>query len=86
MWGFAMWICPLWPNGALAFMGRYERPSADETLEFAEYREETLRQLQQRKDAAGLLDQLRLAKDKAEFDQFMAEAGTHCLSEANFSA
>jgi hypothetical protein len=41
---------------------------------FDEYREETLRRLEEeQKEFQDFLDQLRLAKDKAEFDQFMAE-------------
>ena len=41
---------------------------------FEEYRVETLRRLEQeQRDFHGFLDRLRVAKDKAEFDQFMAE-------------
>ena len=41
---------------------------------FDEYREETLRRLEdEQKDFRSFLDRLRQAKDKAEFDQFMAE-------------
>ena len=41
---------------------------------FDEYRAETLRRLEdEQKEFAGFLDRLRFAKDKAEFDQFMAE-------------
>jgi hypothetical protein len=40
---------------------------------FDEYREETLRRLEEeQKDFRDFLDRLRQAKDKAEFDQFMA--------------
>jgi len=43
---------------------------------FDEYREETLRRLEEEQDAfKAFLDRLRHAKDKAEFDQFMAERG-----------
>jgi len=39
---------------------------------FDTYREETLRRLEEERDAfVGFLEQLRAAKDKAEFDQFM---------------
>ncbi len=39
---------------------------------FDTYREETLRRLEEERDAfLSFLDQLRAAKDKAEFDQFM---------------
>ena len=41
---------------------------------FEEYRVETLRRLEQeQRDFHDFLDRLRVAKDKAEFDQFMAE-------------
>jgi hypothetical protein len=41
---------------------------------FDEYREQTLRRLEEeQRDFAGFLERLRFAKDKAEFDQFMAD-------------
>ena len=41
---------------------------------FDEYREETLKRLEgEHKEFQDFLDQLRRARDKAEFDQFMAE-------------
>src|SRR5215211_6865882 len=41
---------------------------------FDEYRTETLRRLEEEQaDFSTFLERLRLAKDKAEFDQFMAE-------------
>ncbi len=41
---------------------------------FDEYREETLRRLEQEaEEFKGFLDKLRMAKDKAEFEQFMSE-------------
>ena len=41
---------------------------------FDEYRTETLRRLEdEQRDFSSFLERLRLAKDKAEFDQFMAE-------------
>ena len=43
---------------------------------FDEYREETLRRLEdEQEEFKGFLERLRQAKDKAEFDQFMAERG-----------
>jgi hypothetical protein len=43
---------------------------------FDEYREETLRRLEEEaKEFQAFLQRLRHAKDKAEFDQFMAERG-----------
>ena len=41
---------------------------------FDEYREETLRRLEEeQREFRDFLGRLRMAKDKAEFDQFMAE-------------
>ena len=41
---------------------------------FDEYRAETLRRLEEEQsEFTSFLDRLRFAKDKAEFDQFMAE-------------
>jgi hypothetical protein len=43
-------------------------------LAFDEYRDETLRRLEEeQREFRAFLDRLRHAKDKAEFDQFMAE-------------
>lgn len=43
---------------------------------FDEYRTETLRRLEEEQSAfMAFMDQLRRAKDKAEFDQFMSERG-----------
>jgi hypothetical protein len=43
---------------------------------FDEYRSETLRRLEdEQKEFLSFLERLRHAKDKAEFDQFMAERG-----------
>lgn len=52
------------------------RPSAGPTgnRAFDEYREETLRRLEdEQREFFDFLERLRHAKDKAEFDQFMAE-------------
>ena len=44
---------------------------------FEEYRQQTLQKLEREQaEFKSFLDQLRLAKDKAEFDQFMAERGS----------
>ena len=44
---------------------------------FDDYREQTLRRLEEEADEfQAFLQRLRKAKDKAEFDQFMAERGT----------
>jgi len=49
-----------------------ERSSGN--VAFDEYREETLRRLEdEQEEFRGFLERLRHAKDKAEFDQFMAD-------------
>ena len=48
---------------------------------FDEYRAETLRRLEEeQREFKEFLDRLRHAKDKAEFDQFMAERGRRSQS------
>lgn len=55
--------------------GRSRRHSSGNTA-FDEYREDMLRRLEEEQDEFhNFLDQLRRAKDKAEFDQFMADRG-----------
>lgn len=52
---------------------RREEPAGGNRA-FAEYRAETLRRLEEEeREFRDFLDRLRLARDKAEFDQFMAE-------------
>ena len=54
--------------------GGYARSSGN--LAFDEYRAETLRRLEEeQREFKDFLERLRHAKDKAEFDQFMAERG-----------
>jgi hypothetical protein len=49
-----------------------QRPSGNHA--FDEYRTETLRRLEEeQREFRDFLDRLRFAKDKSEFDQFMAE-------------
>jgi hypothetical protein len=51
--------------------GRHQPPSSGNRA-FDEYREDTLRRLEdEQKEFRDFLDRLRHAKDKAEFDQFM---------------
>ena len=53
--------------------GRYNGPSSGNRA-FDEYREETLRRLEdEQREFKDFLERLRHAKDKAEFDQFMAD-------------
>ena len=50
------------------------RASSTGNSAFDDYREETLRRLQEEQsDFEGFMERLRRAKDKAEFDQFMKE-------------
>jgi hypothetical protein len=76
---------------------RMERPSSEwfgprssGNRAFDEYRAETLRRLEdEQREFHEFLARLRMAKDKAEFDQFMAErrnrngAGNHTGGEAS---
>ncbi len=55
---------------------RRERWGDTGNAAFDEYRAETLRRLEEERTAfVDFLDKLRKAKDKAEFDQFMADRG-----------
>lgn len=50
------------------------RPASSGNKAFDEYREETLRRLEEEeREFQAFLDRLRKARDKAEFDSFMAE-------------
>ena len=74
-----------WKRNGLEEMGRargrwhgpyggWRRPPSSGNTAFDEYREETLRRLEEeQKEFMEFLDRLRQAKDKAEFDQFMNE-------------
>ncbi len=53
---------------------RWGRYDASGNVAFDEYREETLRKLdEEQREFRDFLDRLRAAKDRAEFDQFMNE-------------
>ncbi len=70
--GPGRWYNPA-PNGHHA---RRHGASSSGNHAFDEYREETLRRLEEEQEAFhAFLEQLRHAKDKAEFDQFMADRG-----------
>jgi len=66
-------------NGVARWQGRMERgwwapPRSSGNRAFDEYRAETLRRLEEeQREFREFLSRLRMAKDKAEFDQFMAE-------------
>jgi len=60
-------------SGTGWFGGKRQPPSSGNAA-FDEYREEALRRLEEEQDAfVEFLERLRQAKDKAEFDQFMAD-------------
>jgi hypothetical protein len=66
----APWNTP-W-TAAMSACGRNARGSGNSA--FDEYREQTLRRLEEeQKEFTAFLERLRFARDKAEFDQFMAE-------------
>ena len=55
---------------------RWRQPHTSGNQAFDEYRAETLRRLEEEHRAfQEYLDRLRMAKDRAEFEQFMAERG-----------
>lgn len=54
--------------------GGWGRPASSGNRAFDEYRQETLRRLEdEQREFQDFLGRLRMARDKAEFDQFMAE-------------
>jgi hypothetical protein len=68
--GFARWNAGAGPFGFAWRRGG--RPSGNRA--FDDYREETLRRLEdEQREFAEYLERLRQARDKSEFDQFMAE-------------
>jgi len=79
--GYGRWYTPDGRNARQEFrawkrQAKWGRPSSG-NVAFDEYREETLRKLDEEQHAfRDYLDKLRSAKDRAEFDQFMAERRT----------
>jgi hypothetical protein len=54
--------------------GRWTHARSSGNRAFDEYRSETLRRLEEeQREFREFLERLRMAKDKAEFDQFMTE-------------
>jgi hypothetical protein len=63
-----------WEQKADRMGGQFWPPRSSGNRAFDEYRTETLRRLEEeQKEFREFLDRLRFAKDKTEFDQFMAE-------------
>ena len=70
--GFQGFGCGGWGSRKTGFPGGGAPSSGNRA--FDDYRAETLRRLEEEQgEFAGFLDRLRFAKDKAEFDQFMAD-------------
>ncbi|MGO9170903.1 MAG: DUF2852 domain-containing protein [Rhodomicrobium sp.] len=66
--------------------GGYGATRSSGNTAFDDYRTETLKRLEdEQKQFSGFLDRLRRAKDKAEFDQFMAERRNTPPGEASNS-
>ena len=65
-----------WYNKAETWGAGWRQPRTSGNHAFDEYRTETLRRLEEEeREFREFLDRLRQAKDKAEFDQFMADRG-----------
>ncbi|MGE0745627.1 MAG: DUF2852 domain-containing protein [Rhodospirillales bacterium] len=65
-----------WREKMEAKAQRWYREQSSGNHAFDEYRNETLRRLEdEQKEFKDFLERLRHAKDKAEFDQFMSERG-----------
>jgi len=63
--------------------GMWSEPRSSGNRAFDDYRTETLRRLEEeQREFKEFLERLRLAKDKAEFDQFMAERRNRSSSPA----
>jgi hypothetical protein len=63
-----------WSNWCGGGGNSQQTPPTSGNHAFDEYRAETLRRLEEEQtEFSGFLERLRFAKDKAEFDQFMAE-------------
>ena len=66
------WQAPNWGGWCGKQSAQQQRPSGNAA--FDDYRAETLRRLEEEQnDFTAFLERLRFAKDKAEFDQFMAD-------------
>lgn len=63
-----------WQQGSMRGAGTWWQPTSSGNRAFDEYRSETLQRLEEeQREFRDFLERLRMAKDKAEFDQFMAE-------------
>jgi len=74
--GAGRWYRPEGSHRSGCGWGRWASTPASGNSAFDEYRAETLRRLEEeQREFAAYLERLRKARDKAEFDQFMAERG-----------
>ena len=72
--GSMNWQSPPWARWGCGNGATQAAPQSSGNHAFDEYRTETLRRLEEEQtEFTSFLDRLRFAKDKAEFDQFMAE-------------
>ncbi|MFV0300351.1 MAG: DUF2852 domain-containing protein [Paracoccus sp. (in: a-proteobacteria)] len=74
--GYLIWSKRMFGNRSCAMRSHRSSPSAAPTgnVAFDAYREETLKRLEdEHREFLDFLAKLREAKDKAEFDQFMAQ-------------
>jgi hypothetical protein len=89
IWSRRMMCCGFgisrWDNSASGVrqdQDRRARPRPSGNQAFDDYRAETLRRLEKEEQAfRDFLARLRVAKDKAEFDQFMAERSNRVPAE-----
>jgi hypothetical protein len=78
LWSGKMGCCGLrfgnWRDGTNQLQDWWHQPRTSGNQAFDEYRTATLRRLEEEQhEFQNFLSRLRTAKDKAEFDQFMAE-------------
>ena len=79
----------LWQEGTQPMRnpGTWWQPNSSGNNAFDEYRSETLRRLEEEeKEFREFLNRLRAAKDKSEFDQFMADRRNQSGSTSSSSA
>lgn len=72
--GYGRWHNEGMRDAATRWFADQRQPPSSGNRAFDEYRAETLRRLEEeQKEFRAFLDRLRFAKDKAEFDEFLAE-------------
>ena len=72
--GCGSFRAPVWGGKGESRQGTWWQPSSSGNRAFDDYRADTLRRLEdEQREFRDFLERLRMAKDKAEFDQFMAD-------------